>query len=182
MLDFRKAETEEELHGILELQRRFLKGNHTKDVEAEQGFVTLKHDFDLLHQMNVADGHIIGLDGNKVIGYALTMSPKFSDKIPGLFPMFRIVDELKEKGDRNFNNYLMMGQICVDYHYRGQGVFRSLYEQFKMTYAGKYDFCLTLIYCLNTRSMAAHKHIGFTNLYTLDEAGAEPWELVIWEW
>lgn len=72
-LHYCRSQTKEELLQILALQQKNLFSNTSLDIQEKEGFVTVHHTFDILHQMNQAFAHIIAKDGNKVVGYALCM-------------------------------------------------------------------------------------------------------------
>lgn len=71
------AKTQQDLIEILDLQL----ANHRNYISAEQsnehGFVTVKHNLELLTEMNKAAPQIIAKANGKVIGYALVMLPAF---------------------------------------------------------------------------------------------------------
>ncbi|WP_242535689.1 GNAT family N-acetyltransferase [[Muricauda] lutisoli] len=127
MVRYKQAETLEELEQILDLQQRNLPKNITEEESTKEGFVTVEHTLDVLKAMNEACGHIIAVDKNQVVGYALCMHPKFAEFIEVLRPMFREIDKILE----GKLNYMAMGQICVAKSHRGQGIFRKLYQTMK---------------------------------------------------
>mgnify|MGYP000294817886 CR=1 FL=1 len=57
-----------------------------------------------------------------------------------------------------------MGQICIAKEYRGSGVFRGLYQNMQRFIKGSYEAIITEVDIRNTRSMNAHKAIGFKEL------------------
>lgn len=149
--------SDEELHQILELQKLNLISKVSESEKQTEGFVTVDHDFDVLKLMNMACAHIIAKYNDKVIGYALSMTTDFRDKIEVLIPMFHHIDtSIKEH-----LNYIVMGQICVDKTFRGQGVFRGLYKHMSKELKQQFNAIITLIDVKNERSCAAHEAIGF---------------------
>jgi len=135
------------------------------DKEKEQeDFVTVHHNFDVLTRMNDACAHIIAKDGNKVVGYALSMTDDFRDEISVLRPMFTEIENV------NIQNFITIGQICVAKTNRKQGVFRGLYNAMKKSSYPKYD-------ATNSRSLGAHYAVGFEKVciyHSLDQ----DWELI----
>jgi predicted GNAT superfamily acetyltransferase len=73
-----------------------------------------------------------------------------------------------------------MGQVCVDKNYRGQGVFRALYNNMKTIVGSNYNAIITDIDTKNTRSLKAHYTIGFKPWHRFF-ANNQNWEIVIWE-
>lgn len=176
------AENDTELQQILSLQQENLLINLSADEQKDQGFVTLHHTLSLLQQMHKLAPNVIVKDGHKLVGYALTMAPGCRRLVSGLEPMFRLLDTLyyKEKLIADLS-YYVMGQVCVDKNYRGQGVFQLLYDFHRKSYAATYDALITEIATRNHRSLRAHEKVGFEIIHThrdeLDE-----WAVVLWDW
>ena len=74
-----------------------------------------------------------------------------------------------------------MGQVCIDKAYRGQGVFRGLYQKMKVELHKKYDLLITEVAANNPRSLRAHNAIGFKDLL-IYQSGAIDWHLIYWNW
>lgn len=181
---FTTVSTPSEVQQILELQS----ANHVSNVPAavaqEQGFVTVKHDPDVLQRMNQVAPGIIAKDGDMVVGYALVMPRSFATFVPILKPMFELLDTLSWKGQSLASHWrwFVMGQICVAEGYRGMGVFDGMYAKMKQVCQQDYDFVITEIAQRNTRSMRAHERVGFQTLHTFSDVIAnEDWNVVIWE-
>ena len=149
MIIYKKATSIEELEQILELQQNNLPVNLSKKEKIEQGFVTVEHTVEILEKMNNTCSHTIAKYNDKVVGYALSMTKDFAKDIEVLQPMFieiskSIVDE----------NYLVMGQICIDKNFRKQGVFKGLYEFMRKEICShKFNLIITEIALENERSL-----------------------------
>ncbi|WP_027065799.1 GNAT family N-acetyltransferase [Maribacter sp. Hel_I_7] len=170
-LIYTKATTTEELIQILSLQEMNLKSS-VSDLEMEQeGFVTVHHTLDVLTRMNNACPHIIAKDGDKVVGYALSMTDDFKDEISILRPMFTELENV------NIKNFITMGQICVAKSHRKLGIFRGLYNAMKIASYPKYDVIITEVDATNTRSLGAHYAVGFKKICTYNSLGQD-WELI----
>ena len=172
MIEFKVTSTTKELKQILALQQENLRKSLTEEEIQTQGFVTVEHDFDTLYKMHEVHPHTIAKDGDKVIGYVLSMSKTFGDSIEVLKPMFA---EFKKANITD--NFIIMGQVCVAKGYRGKGVFRSLYNKMAETFSGKFTRIITEVDALNTRSLNAHKTVGFTNLCEYEAAG-QLWKII----
>ncbi|MBC7884049.1 MAG: GNAT family N-acetyltransferase [Saprospiraceae bacterium] len=171
-----KVSFKNELEQILNLQRANLRFTQSEDEEMNQGFVTVQHDFDLLSQMNEMTAHIIAKDEGKVVGYALAMPNYFHDKIPILKPMFDLIDSLKvNQISVRDENYIVMGQICIEKSYRGTGIFEGLYSMFFNEYKSRYAHVITEVAVRNIRSVKAHLKVGFQKIYQYQEIDAEEW-------
>jgi len=173
-INFCRSKTDKELHQILELQQKNLFANITIEDRRHEGFVTVKHTFDLLKKMNEACPHIIAKVGDKVVGYALCMHPMFSGEIALLKPMFKEIETIFPKVEK----YIVMGQICIDKDYRKKGVFRNLYESMKEVLQPAFDSIITEVDAKNTRSLQAHLAVGFVHLKTHISKG-KSWELIM---
>ncbi|AUC16439.1 GNAT family N-acetyltransferase [Tenacibaculum sp. SZ-18] len=175
MLIFTQTSTETELHQILGLQQKNLPKVLSDEEKKQEGFVTVEHDFETLFQMHEIHPHIIAKYNDKVVGYALSMSTVFKDSIPALIPMFTELEKLNI--DQNF---IIMGQVCVDKEHRGKGIFRSLYEKMSAVFTEKYSSIITEIDAENIRSINAHKAIGFKTISEYP-ANNQVWKIVAME-
>jgi hypothetical protein len=170
------ADSDSDLRQILALQKLNLRSTRSAQEEAEQGFVTVMHDFELLKLMNTAARHVIAKDGDKVIGYALAMTRGFRHRIAALESMFTMLDKIVF-GGKTFSDvpYIVMGQVCVDRDYRGKSVFREMYKLYFSTYKPLFKYIITEVAVRNTRSLNAHLHLGFEEIYRYEEPGVEEW-------
>ncbi|GLU43477.1 GNAT family N-acetyltransferase [Allomuricauda sp. NBRC 101325] len=176
MITYKQANTLEELEQILALQQRNLPKNISAEESLKEGFLTVEHDMDTLKAMNDECGHIIAVDDNQVVGYALCMHPKFALSIEVLQPMFVEINKVIT----GKTNYMAMGQICVAKSHRGKGVFRNLYLTMKEKLPEGFDTIITEVDGKNKRSLAAHAAIGFTTLKVY-MSGEKEWHLVYLE-
>lgn len=176
MIIYKRATTDSELHQILEIQKRALKGNVSITEQKEQGYITVPHTFEILKKMNDACSHILAMDGDRVVGYALVMLESFRYEMNTLTPMFETADRLLPS-----KNYLTMGQICIDKPYRGKGVFKGLYSYYQSELSESFDCLFTEVATSNTRSINAHLAVGFKILDTQTTDGTS-WEMVNWDW
>jgi hypothetical protein len=176
------AETENELNQILSLQSLNLFNAISSEERKSSGFVTVKHDVELLAKMNNAARQIIAIDNGTVVGYALVMLKEFNEMIPVLTPMFEMFNTISYK-DRKLSsyNFYVMGQICVAETHRGQGIFEKLYLKHKEAYADTFEICLTEISESNSRSMRAHEKVGFKTVHSFKDK-TDQWNIVLWDW
>lgn len=183
MIQYCTADTEDDLRQILSLQQQNTEAAISSQEARSQGFVTVKHDFELLNALNEPYPHIIAKDADQVVGYTLVMLRKFATEIPVLIPMFEQVDGIVYEGMLLKDSaYFVMGQVCIAKDYRGQGLFRGLYHKMREEMADKFDYLITEVATRNTRSMAAHRKVGFdtAKIYTSEEG--EEWAVVLWDW
>jgi len=173
-LVFGPTTTRRELELILELQQKNLYRNVPEEIKEKEGFVTVYHTLDILDRMHRVCPHIVAKDGDKVVGYALCMHPKFANEIEVLKPMFAEIDSvLSDK-----SKFMAMGQICIDQAYRKIGIFRKLYETMKEMIRPEFNAIITEVDVKNTRSLNAHYAVGFKDLKTYS-SGGQDWKLII---
>jgi GNAT superfamily N-acetyltransferase len=180
-IEYSTATTTDELDRILSLQKENLR--HKKDAEEEQehGFVTVQHDIELLAKMNQITPHVIAKHGDKVKGYALAMSTHFRNEIPVLHSMFELLDNLTVRGKKlGTENFLVMGQICIEKAYRGKGIFQGLYSHYFHLYRPKFTYIITEVAERNVRSLQAHLRVGFKEVYRYEEPGFETWVVLVY--
>lgn len=183
MITYTAANSKNDLEGILKLQKANLPQGLTPDEIRSQGFVTVNHSFDLLAKLNDLEKHIIAKDKEQVVGYVLAMTQHSRYDIPILIPMFDVFDAVRYNGKTiSEYNYLIIGQVCVDKEYRGQGVFDNCYAAYREHYSGKYDFAITEIASSNPRSINAHKRVGFKEINSYTDPDGTEWVIVVWNW
>lgn len=175
------ARSDEQLKQILALQQINLPNNISEEEKASQGFVTVEHTFNLLKKMNEPWPHIVAIDGNKVVGYALVMLEDLRQDIEILIPMFHEIDKAVSALNPLLS-YFVMGQVCISKPYRGIGLFRGLYHHMKLRMQDKFDCVITEVDPVNTRSLMAHYKCGFKTLKTYTDHNGRSWELIIWDW
>ena len=170
-----------DLEGILQLQHANHKDNLPDTQAREDGFVTLKHDLDLLKKMQAITPQIIAKEEDQVVGYALTLPPILEKRIPILAPLFQVFDNIDYQGKPiSAHNYYIMGQICIDRNYRGQGIFQALYAAHKSFLKDQFDLCVTEISVNNPRSMRAHAKVGFQEVCRFEDE-TDHWSVVVLE-
>jgi predicted GNAT family N-acyltransferase len=170
---YKRAETNQELRQILELQYANIPSAISKDEKQQEGFVTVHHSFEVLKAMNDKCPHIIAKNNQRVIGYTLCMLKEFKEKIEVLKPMFKNMDKCLNQNQ----TYVVMGQVCIDKAFRKQGVFRGLYSVVKKQLQTEFDLIITEIDITNTRSLNAHYAIGFKNLYSY-RSNQQDWNII----
>ena len=171
-----------DIRQILALQQANLSTRVSADTAASQGFVTVRHDFELLQKMNGTAPQVVAKLQDEVVGYALVMPPSFQDLIPVLKPMFLLFDSLDFEGKKvSAYKYYVMGQVCVAGGYRGAGIFDGLYHHHRLLFSNEFDFVVTEIASRNTRSMRAHERVGFKTIHYYQDK-TDYWNIVVWRW
>ncbi len=179
MVEYTFAKTEGDLTGILALQVANLPGSISHEEALEQGFVTVVHYLDLLRDMNSPYPHTIAKVGDQVIGYTLSMTIDFKERIPVLVPFVERIDQMEWAGrPANDFRYVLMGQVCVAKSHRGQGIFEGLYRKMQERMAPHFDFIITEISDRNPRSLRAHEKVGFVEMLRYKAPDEEHWVVV----
>jgi predicted GNAT superfamily acetyltransferase len=161
MVQFKRADSKYELEQILQLQKANLPTVVPSEIQKKEGFVTVEHSMDLLGRMNDACPHFIVKSGDKVVGYALSMHPKFGNEIEVLRPMFSEINKHYKGTD-----FIVMGQICIAKDFRRKGLFRRLYMEMLRGIQPEFSVIITEVDSENSRSMNAHYKIGFQTITT----------------
>jgi len=145
----------EDFHQILALQQKNLPTNISVKEAQSEGFVTVIHTQELF------------------------MSRRLEETIPILEPMFEQFKKVPFQNARLYDcNYFVMGQVCVDKTFRGQGVFQGLYNFLKEKNKTEFDFIVTEVATRNKRSMRAHEKIGFEKI-NIYEDETDEWAILV---
>jgi len=182
-IEYATAQSDADLLQIIELQKENLEQSISEEELQAQGFVTVVHELPLLKAMNHPHPHIIAKADGRVIGYALVMLRNFREDIPVLIPMFEEIDRIPYHGTLlGDTSYFVMGQVCVQKAFRGQGVFEGLFDKMRAEYQSHFDYVITQIAERNPRSTRAHEKVGFQVVHRYSMEGVEDWLLVLWDW
>jgi L-amino acid N-acyltransferase YncA len=171
-----------DLEGILALGQR----NHARSVAADlwatDGFVTMEYTVAQLQSMCGPYHHVLAWSGDAVVGYALVMLKEHWAAFPLLYDMFQKIEggAIAGKPMRELR-YFVMGQVCIDQAFRGQGMFGMLYDKLRQQMRGDFDAVITEVSDKNGRSMGAHRAVGFKNIALQDEVPSE-WNVIAWDW
>ena len=179
---FATVSTRAEVRQILDLQALNLPASLSSGTMASQGFVTVRHEPEVLQRMNEMTPAVIAKSGHEVVAYALVMPREFAPDVPVLQPLFDLLATLSwnERPLRDNPRWFVMGQVCVAERYRGTGIFDGLYRTMASVYRGRYDFTMTEVAERNTRSRRAHERVGFRTLHTYPDAAAgEVWHVIV---
>lgn len=171
-----------ELEGIKSLQDQNLKKTLSSSDAVTDGFVTAEYSIEFLQSLHEKSPSIIAKDDGLVVGYALVALKSIRDQHELLADLFNSIDKIEYKGLLLKNsNYVVVGQLCVARNYRGLGLVQQMYQHFKTSLSGKYEYCLTDIADNNPRSLKAHLKTGFQIVDTLHYGGID-WDIVLWDW
>ncbi len=183
LIRYTTSQAPDVLAQILELQDRNLAAHLSPAEASEQGFVTVRHEPSILKRICGAHGHVVALDGDRVVGYALVMLKEFAASIPVLVPLFELLDRVPFGSTVVGSlNYFVLGQVCVAKEQRGTGVFGGLYVELRTRMSGSFPLVVTEVATRNTRSLRAHAKVGFRTLHRYVSPEREEWDVVAWDW
>jgi len=179
--EIRAASSEDDFRGILALQAANLPVAITAQELAREGFVTLRHDLDLLRDISGRWGHVIATPrgSDEVVAYALVMQREFRERVPVLEPMFTRLDGFELRGRAlDSLRWYVMGQLCVGKAHRGQGLVEALYAGHRRLMAGDFDLVITLIDLANPRSVRVHERTGWEVIDAYRSEDGREWVIV----
>jgi len=135
-----------------------------------------------LEKLHAVAPTVIIKDDDAVVAYAMVLLQEGRKAYPDLEPMFVNFENLSWRGKPLYDyNFYAMGQICVDKAYRSKGLFDMLYQKHKEIYQHEFDFIVTEISTSNSRSLNAHKRVGFVTINTFTDP-LDEWDVVLWDW
>jgi len=171
-----------EITSLLELQYVNMIENLSVNDASEQGFLTFRYDEAFISEMLTDMPQPVARDGELLIGYALATSKRAAALNPLTKTALDLCENLfvNEKALRDLKYYIL-GQICVKEGYRGKRIFDDLYNEHKKLFSNTYDCIVTEISQKNTRSLAAHKRVGFQVIHSYND-GKTDWDIVFWDW
>lgn len=175
--------TEQELQQIIDLQRINLKQHISEEEKQRQGFLTMTFTMDMLRAMHqLAPSIVVKNDNDQLLAYAIVFVQEARAAYPNMDPLLRHLTHVEWRG-KPFSEckFYIMGQICVAKEVRGMGVFDVLYHKHRDIYREKFDCIVTEISLSNSRSLRAHKRVGFETISTHADT-IDDWEVVAWDW
>lgn len=176
------AADRDDIDGILSLQKENIKSSDDTDRDWSDGFVTLRHNPEILQQMMEQSPQIVALHQGQVVGYSLTMLPETAGIFPILDPMIRAFGEINLSGKQLTEiPFIIGGQCCIDQRFRGRNLLDLLYRRAKEELKDHYDYCVTEIDRNNPRSLQAHLKIGFEKIHTYTTR-TRIWDVVAQKW
>jgi hypothetical protein len=93
-IGFATVSAADEVRAILELQDENLPSRLSPETIATQGFLTVRHDPEVLLRMNQVAPAIIAKAAGRLVGYALVMPRDFAADVPILRPLFEMLATL----------------------------------------------------------------------------------------
>ena len=147
---------------IQKLQDKYHKDSIPKKLWRQKGYLTLRYSLELLQKAGYYYPPIVTKYKDEIIGYLLI----FDQKIQGMHPVvdhfIGEINPIRFLGKPlKYLNYVMVGQVCVDQKYSGNGIARSMYAHFKKFYSSSFSYCVTDINISNIRSLKLHYDLGF---------------------
>jgi len=182
MIHYTRVQTFRDLESIKSLQEKNLKQNLLPEEKLDQGFLTAEYSLSFLEKMNRACPSFLAKHGEDLVGYALVADPLIREDHDLLKDLFERIDETQYLGTfLRDSRYIVVGQLCVDKSYSGQGIAQNLYKEFKKALHKEYEYCVTDIAEENHRSLKTHLTAGFKIIGNLSFSG-NAFKMVLWDW
>jgi ribosomal protein S18 acetylase RimI-like enzyme len=182
MISIKRVTDYSELQGIKALQQENLKKNLSEQEAESQGFVTAEYTMDFLEMLHRACPSIIAKDEETIAGYALVAVKSVRHQHELLSDLFNSIDKIIYDGQLLENSkYVIVGQLCVARGYRGLGLVQKMYDYYRTSLAGEFEYCLTDVAADNMPSLKAHEKSGFRIIDTLEYGGLN-WNIILWDW
>ncbi len=179
LIPIQTASSTDHFESIVALQKLNVAQSLSPEETTREGFVTLQHTVEILELMNVPYPHIIATDRNSLVGYALVTLREHIDALASLQDIIEVIHRItydhKTLAD---SKYFIMGQICIAKAYRGQGIFKLMYDRLASQMKTDFDYMVTIISNKNQRSVRAHEKIGFQTIHQ-DNAIDRDWVIVL---
>ena len=174
--------TEADMDGVVRLQQANLGPNLSEEQKHVGGHVTVETNPKLLKQVMDDEGVIVARDKDEIVGYIVPLTLEHARELPVLDPFVARFRDLTYKG-KNLNEYkyCILGQICVDQRYRGQGMFEELYKAFAERFADKYDLAVTEVGANNPRSLHAHTTKAGLDIAETYQGNGREWYILIFD-
>lgn len=181
-IEYTRVSTDAELEGIFSLHHKNLFKNLSEEEKELEGFVTAEYNIDLLKMMHNISPSIIAKHGDDVVGYILVATKE-------LYTHHALLDDLFDQVDKlTFNSkpikdskYVLCGQLCVAKGYRGQGIVQGMYEHFRRSLEGEFEYCITDVSSANPRSLKAHIKTGFQVIDSI-KFNDITFDVILWDW
>lgn len=162
------------------------RANHRMSLSANErmnnGFVTLKHDLSQLQKMMESAPQVVARSEDRIVGFALVLLKEHSTMFPLLQPMFDLFDETSHNEQvLGETDYYVMGQVCIEKGFRGQGIFQLLYQEHKRLLSASFEHCLTEASVHNKPSIRAHEKVGFQTIKEYSDQ-TDDWAMLLWDW
>lgn len=171
-----------EIEGIKALEEANNLVNISREEKEKEGFVTASYSLELLRKMNEIQPSIIAIHEQKVVGYAMVTDKALYGQHTLLDSLFDALVDMNYQGKKlGESKVVLVGQLCVDKPFRGQGLVSKMYDYFKESLINQYDYCITDISEANPRSIRAHEKCGFKIIDTLEYENVK-WHIVMWDW
>jgi len=131
--------------------------NSLSEAERCDGFLSAVFTLEQTAAMAEDLGTTVAIVDGVLAGFLCAFRNDFNHGSPVVAKMIETYDHVRFEGRllSSFNSYAY-GPVCVDRHYRRQGLLRGLCEAQKRELAGRFEVGVALIARNNPHSMAAH--------------------------
>lgn len=154
--------TNEDIPGLLSLQKQNLISELTDEQKASNGFVTTPFTIAQLEEIIELGGAYVTAIEDQIVAYLLGGSWPYYEQWP-IFPyMTARFPKWKTEGlGITIENSFQYGPVCIDSRYRGQKIINQLFETMRQDFIKRYPLAGTFINQANPRSTKAHLKLGW---------------------
>ncbi len=170
----------DDIDSILKLHFRY-QVDSIEQEDKKDGFVTIAFTHEQLSNLITKEqGLFIAIEGNEVVGYAMSASWEFWTIWPMFVQMVKDLDDLEYLGKKlSVENSYQYGPVCIDKKFRGSGLLEKLFDFAREHMSKKYPILVTFVNKINHRSFVAHtKKLGLTVIKEFEFNGNSYYELV----
>lgn len=162
-MQFRRARLGD-FDAIVELQNHNLHhAVHPTDLAS--GFLATAYSADQFKQMNEAMAVVVCEHNRKICGYLGAGHIPFYRQFPIANVMLTQLNDVTYRGTAlDLSRVLVANPVCIDHHYRGDGVYLKLCQTIFEYLPRQYDLAVTLVPVANQRSYLATSRLGFETL------------------
>ena len=155
MIEYRRA-LPHDYPAIVRLNSANYIANLSED-ERLDGFLSAVFSLEQTAAMAEDRGTTVAIVDGVLAGFLCAFRNEFDHGSPVVAKMIETYDRVSFEGKllSSYNTYAY-GPVCIDRHYRRQGLLRGLYEAQKRELAGQFEVGVALIARNNPHSMQAH--------------------------
>jgi hypothetical protein len=174
----RRAEIPD-IPSIRRLIENSLGDNLSEKEKEKEGFVTWNPTENELAEIINDSGIVVSISGEKLKGYAITMSREAGHRNPFFAEMLSQAEKMEFDGKLIADyNYVIFAQICIDKSFRGGMTFVRLHSATQeILKEQNYEIFVGEIADTNRKSLAVHSN--YTDIGTYDSERGIKWHVIV---
>ena len=151
--------------GISELALANHRSN-LSSVELQNGFLSAKFTMEEIADMAHDLGIIVARSSDRIVGFVCASRREWYGQPPMAKRMWTVFAHTVFHGrPLNEQDVFIYGPVCIDVHYRGQGLLQALYGVLNRELCARYEAGMCFVAEENQRSLRAHTNgLGMTDV------------------